>query len=87
MNEIIIAPSQSLTKYQMNKDLQKEHDQLMAEYGRLYGKKCLIVEKKTQLEYELRAMQAIMTGGGVSASKAIETMGGGDMLTLEAAKF
>eukprot|EP00970_Alexandrium_tamarense_P002664 scaffold375_cov200-Alexandrium_tamarense.AAC.5 len=87
MNEIIIAPSQSLTKYQMNKDLQKEHDQLMAEYGRLYGKKCLIVEKKTQLEYELRAMQAIMSGGGVSASKAIETMGGGDMLTLEAAKF
>ncbi|KAL7429650.1 hypothetical protein ACHAXM_001801 [Skeletonema potamos] len=38
-------------------DLQVERDKLMAEYGLLYGRKCVILEKRDQLEKELRGME------------------------------
>ena len=38
-------------------DMQAERDQLMAEYGALYGRKCVLLEKRDQVEKELRAME------------------------------
>ena len=38
-------------------DMQAERDQLMAEYGVLYGRKCVLLEKRDQVEKELRGME------------------------------
>ena len=38
-------------------DLQAERDKLMAEYGLLYGRKCVILEKRDQVEKELRGVE------------------------------
>jgi hypothetical protein len=38
-------------------DLQAERDRLMAEYGQLYGRKCVILEKRAQVEKELRGVE------------------------------
>lgn len=38
-------------------DMQAERDQLMAEYGALYGRKCVLLEKRDQVEKELRGME------------------------------
>mmetsp|Transcript_13178 Transcript_13178/g.26818 ORF Transcript_13178/g.26818 Transcript_13178/m.26818 type:complete len:669 (-) Transcript_13178:221-2227(-) len=37
--------------------MQVERDKLMAEYGALYGRKCVILEKRDQVEKELRGME------------------------------
>eukprot|EP00984_Skeletonema_dohrnii_P008632 scaffold3203_cov95-Skeletonema_dohrnii-CCMP3373.AAC.1 len=37
--------------------MQAERDKLMAEYGALYGRKCVILEKRDQVEKELRGME------------------------------
>jgi len=70
MNEIIIAPSQptsTLVNYRQNVEIQRERDKLLAEYGRLYGRRCAIFERQSRLEYELRAIHSyisILGGGG-----------------------
>ena len=57
MNEIIVAaPSQ------LDRHADSERDRLMAEYGRLYGRRCWIFERKARLEYELRAIQSFVAG-------------------------
>ncbi|KAL7494771.1 hypothetical protein ACHAWT_003344 [Skeletonema menzelii] len=38
-------------------DIQAERDMLMAEYGALYGRKCVLLEKRNQVEKELREME------------------------------
>lgn len=38
-------------------DMQAERDMLMAEYGALYGRKCVLLEKRDQVERELRGME------------------------------
>ena len=41
----------------MTLQFQAECDQLMAEYGALYGRKCVLREKRDQVEKELRGME------------------------------
>ena len=67
MNEIIVAATpalDTLDTYKWQNQLQcrrnEERDQLMAEYGRLYGRRCWVFERKARLEYELRAIQSFV---------------------------
>jgi hypothetical protein len=51
MDEVIVRGGDNII------DLQAERDSLMAEYGRLYGIKSVILEKRAQVETELRGME------------------------------
>jgi hypothetical protein len=64
-----------------------EHDRLMSEYGRLYGRHCSMLERMKTLEVELRDMQTyLIVNGGVDiiggSSNSSSIVGGGDGLVV-----
>ena len=75
MSEIIIAPEyqiqQTAKNYELAEGTKLERNSLMAEYGRLYGTKCLLLERKTRLEYELRELHSFIASGGISDNNTV----------------
>jgi hypothetical protein len=63
-----------------------EHDRLMSEYGRLYGRHCSMLERMKILEVELRDMQTyLIVNGGVDViggSSSSSIIVGGDGLVV-----
>ena len=63
-----------------------EHDRLMSEYGRLYGRHCSVLERMKTLEENLRDMQTYLVVDcgvdiiGSSSSGGGSIVGGGDGL-------
>lgn len=60
VEEIVVAPPRSVALAATSAERRRERDRLMAEYGRLYGRRCAIFQRRAQLECELRAILPII---------------------------
>lgn len=91
MNEIIISPNNNSQSLAANRrarqrregqqqriiDKELERNRLLAEYGRLYGRRCAVFERKARLEYELCAIRSFVASVGGARAAGVRNVGAG----------